>query len=183
MPHSGCHAPLYVCLDDFCVTCISDLAWLLGIPVGLLCVDASVLPICEAPGVPGSTVVTQTWALLFGNDWAISPKALLLAVVALQGNIHTGVSPPQLLSFPCILYRRISWWLGSFGISHSQGFNPTLPWELGSMTLFCLELENQYNPLLRAYGDRQIQASDSQITSTIKRKKKQKMRKQVYQSL
>lgn len=40
------------------------------------------------------------------------------------------------------------------------------------MTLFCLELENQYNPLLRAYGDRQIQASDSQITSTIKRKKK-----------
>ena len=50
----------HVCLDNFCVICISDLECLVGITVVLLCVDASIPPINEAQGVPKSAVMTQT---------------------------------------------------------------------------------------------------------------------------
>ena len=60
MLHSDYYVPLSVCLDNFCVICVGDLEWLLGITVVLLCVDASIPPIYEAWGVPECTLMTQT---------------------------------------------------------------------------------------------------------------------------
>lgn len=60
MLHTNCQVPLYVCLDNFCVSCISDLEWLLGITMVVLCFDASVLSIYEVWGVPECAPMTQT---------------------------------------------------------------------------------------------------------------------------
>lgn len=60
MLHSDCHVLLYVCLDNFCVTCIRNLEWLLGVTVVLLWADASVFAIYKAQGIPECVLMTHT---------------------------------------------------------------------------------------------------------------------------
>lgn len=44
---------------------------------------------------------------------------------------------------------------------HGEGFNPRYSVILDLGLSLSKELENQFNPFLRDYGERQIQASDS----------------------